>query len=339
MTEPTTADAFLQAQELAKRALALLIKSHIPPTPPHYAVSYAYFQGLPAEVHEIIQECIHKGEALTDALLRTLYECYLLPDGYERIRSVRSDLEQLLKTLLKTLKTADAGNQSFQQALQANIEALARAEDSISLQEIAQSLLAAAQQAQAEQRKLAEELDSAREELKKAQTEIEHHRRAAQTDPLTGLYNRRGLEQVLQELWSTTPTLSMLVADIDHFKKINDTYGHQVGDVVIRQVAETLRRTIRGEDYAARYGGEEFVLLLPDTGLPGAAQVAENIRARVAKLRLVRKSDHLAIDAFTISVGVAARRSGEGPEDLFKRADEAVYASKRNGRNRVTVLE
>ncbi|MFN3593970.1 MAG: GGDEF domain-containing protein [Thiobacillaceae bacterium] len=157
-------------------------------------------------------------------------------------------------------------------------------------------------------------------------------------DPLTGLYNRRGLDQVIRDLWPTNPVITMLVADIDHFKKINDTYGHQVGDVVIRQVAETIRRGIRGEDYAARYGGEEFVVLLPDTELQGGLQVAENIRSRVAKLRLVRKHDNLAIDAFTVSVGVASRKPEETPEALFKRADEALYLSKASGRNRVTSL-
>ncbi len=334
-TNHQSPDPFEQAQELAKRALALLLKAHIPPIPPHFAVGYAYFEGVPEEVHQVVQECLNKGEPLTEALLAALYERYILPDGYERFRSVRTDLERLLKALLKTLRQADANNQGFQQALETQIDALGRAEDTTSLQRIAQALLTAAQEARAHQQRLAQELEVARQELKKAHSELEQHRRAALIDPLTGLYNRRGLDDVLRELWPTTPQLTMLVADIDHFKKVNDTYGHLVGDVVIRNVAETLRRTIRGEDYAARYGGEEFVVLLPDTDLAGGMQVGENIRARVAKLRLVRKHDKLAIDAFTISIGVASRKPEDTPEDLFNRADEAVYLSKRAGRNRV----
>lgn len=336
MTVPTENDRFERAQELAKKALALLIKARVPPIPPSYAVGYAFFEGVPDEVHSVIQECLHKGEPLSQELMLALYERYILPDGYERFRSVRTDLERLLKLLLKALRAADSDNQTFQQALQENIQALETAEDTTTLQRIAQSLLAAAQQARADQQRLAGELANAREELKKAHAELEQHRRAALIDPLTGLYNRRALDQLLHDIWPTTPVLTMLVADIDHFKKINDTYGHPVGDVVIRQVAETIRRTIRGEDYAARYGGEEFVVLLPDTDLKGGLQVAENIRSRVAKLRLVRKHDNLAIDAFTISLGVASRKGDESHEELFKRADEAMYRSKAGGRNRVT---
>ncbi len=338
MTTPTYPDRFERAEELAKKSLALLIKTRVPPIPPCYAVGYAFFEGVPDEVHAVIQECLQKGEPLGEDLLLALYERYILPDGYERFRSVRTDLERLLKMLLKTLRAADDDNKTFQQALLDNIKALETAEDSLALQNIAQSLLTAAQRAHAEQQRLAEELAQARAELKKAHTELDQHRRAALMDPLTGLYNRRGFEQVLHELWNTAPVLTMLVADIDHFKKINDTYGHPVGDVVIRQVAETIRRGIRGEDYAARYGGEEFVVLLPDTDLQGGLQVAEHIRSRVAKLRLVRKHDNLAIDAFTLSVGVASRRAEDTPETLFRRADEALYLSKAGGRNQVTSL-
>jgi diguanylate cyclase len=220
--------------------------------------------------------------------------------------------------------------------LDANIQALGTAQDAETLHTIAQALLQAATEAQARNRALADELSAAREELRHAHNELERHRRAALIDPLTGLYNRRALEDLLQELWAAPTPLTMLVADIDHFKKINDTYGHQVGDVVIRQVADVLRKCIRGEDYAVRYGGEEFVVLLPDTDLAGGMQVAEHIRTRVTKLKLVRKHDNLVIDAFTISVGVATRQPGDSHEQLFKRADEALYLSKAGGRNRVT---
>jgi diguanylate cyclase len=333
----TPNERFEMAQDLGKRALAFLIKAQIPPVPPHYAVGYAFFEGVPEEVHKVLQECLQKGEPLSEALLQALYERYILPDGYTRFRSVRIDLERLLKALLASLRAADTDNRCFLDDLEANLQALERAEDAATLQGIAQALIAAAQRAKSDQQRLKQELEQARAELKHAHQELEVHRKAALVDPLTGLYNRRGLEQILHELWPTTPQLTMLVADIDHFKKINDTYGHQVGDVVIRQVAESIRRTIRGEDFAARYGGEEYVILLPDTDLDGGLKVAENIRARVAKLRLVRKHDQLAIDAFTVSLGVATRRPEDRQhDDLFKRADEALYLSKGGGRNRVT---
>lgn len=327
---------FEQARALAEQALDLLIKTRIPPTPPNYAVSFVYFEGMVREIYDVINERLREGHLLDEDLLLALYERYVLPHGYERFRNVRIDLERLLKNLLIALRSADEGNSEFIRALEANIQALDTAREAQAVQIIANALLKAANQAQSQNQTLAKELQLAREELKHAQTELEKHRRAALIDPLTGLYNRRAFEEIIAELWQDEQPLTLLVIDIDHFKKINDTYGHQVGDVVIREVASVLRRGIRGEDYAVRYGGEEFIVLLPDTDLAGGMRVAENLRTRVARLRLVRKHDNLAIGAFTISAGVAMRQPGDTPERLFKRADEALYISKTSGRNRVT---
>jgi diguanylate cyclase len=329
-------DRFAHAEDCGKRSLALLLKERIPPIPPHYAVGYAYFDHTPQEVYEVLQERLSQGHALDEDLLLALYERYLLPDGYERFRSVRTDLERLLKFLLKSLRQSDAHNDAYLNALERHLQALDQATSSEDLRAIGAALIAATREVQVHNQALAAELRQARDELKKAHTELEQHRKAALIDPLTGLYNRRAMQDILQELWAGPPPLTMLVADIDHFKKINDTYGHQIGDVVIRQVAEVLRKCIRGEDYAVRYGGEEFVVLLPDTDLAGGRQVAEHIRSRVAKLRLVRKHDNLVIDAFTISIGIAERRPDDNPDSLFQRADSAMYVSKSTGRNRVT---
>jgi diguanylate cyclase len=132
-------------------------------------------------------------------------------------------------------------------------------------------------------------------------------------------------------------SLSVLMLDIDHFKRINDTYGHALGDVVIRNVAETIRKCIRGEDFAVRFGGEEFLVLLPNTPLDGAAKVAETIRTRIEALRLVRRRDNFTLAPFTISLGVATRRENDSQDSLFERADRALYQSKESGRNRVTM--
>ncbi len=329
-------DRFAHAEDCGKRALALLLKEGIAPIPPHYAVGYAYFDHTPEEVYEVLQERLTQGQALDEDLLLALYERYILPDGYERFRSVRTDLERLLKSLLKLLRQSDTHNAVYIETLQDRLQALEQAASADDLRAIGQALLDATRQMHGHTLALTAELEQAREELKKAHTELEAHRKAALIDPLTGLYNRRAMQDILGQLWPSPGPMTMLVADIDHFKKINDTYGHQVGDVVIRQVAEVLRKCIRGEDYAIRYGGEEFVILLPDTDLNGGRRVAENIRARVAKLRLVRKHDNLVIGAFTLSLGLTERRPDDTADNLFQRADRALYVSKASGRNRVT---
>ncbi len=158
------------------------------------------------------------------------------------------------------------------------------------------------------------------------------------TDPLTGLHNRRYMEGHMKTLVSDALRvgrhLSLLVADIDHFKAVNDTYGHDVGDAVLREFALRLKRNTRGVDLACRMGGEEFVIIMPDTDVARAYQIGERLRASVA-------AENFAVAGetgirVTASVGIGTlERADDTPETVFKRADNALYAAKRRGRNRV----
>lgn len=161
----------------------------------------------------------------------------------------------------------------------------------------------------------------------------------ASIDALTGLYNRRKfreqLEQTLLKTLETRAPLSLVFVDLDHFKRINDTHGHQSGDEVLRGVAEVVRARLREGDIAGRLGGEEFAVFLPETGLAAAADWAEGLRAAVAATR--HRIDALEL-AVTVSLGVAAWRP-ERPTsaDLMRAADEQLYAAKAAGRDRVAV--
>ena len=163
----------------------------------------------------------------------------------------------------------------------------------------------------------------------------------AVTDSLTGLYNRRYLASHLSAMfdrafWTGRP-LSVMILDIDFFKQVNDTYGHDVGDKVLQDFAERISGTVRGIDLACRYGGEEFLIAMPDTDLAFASVVAERLRQEIASQKFVLNGgrDELAV---TVSVGLASTETG--PEDdnaqkLIKRTDEALYEAKTAGRNRV----
>lgn len=161
----------------------------------------------------------------------------------------------------------------------------------------------------------------------------------AVTDALTGLHNRRYLETHLNTLTRQAREregdLSVLTLDIDFFKSINDTHGHDVGDEVLKEFARRLKSNIRGLDLACRHGGEEFVLVMPDTDLSVACQVGERIRRLVASepFRVQNGPEMLTV---TVSVGVASYQGeGDTPEEILKRSDEALYSAKREGRNRV----
>ncbi|HEX2842766.1 PleD family two-component system response regulator [Hyphomicrobium sp.] len=158
------------------------------------------------------------------------------------------------------------------------------------------------------------------------------------TDPLTGLHNRRYMERHLKTLIADAlrsgRSLSVLIADIDHFKLVNDTYGHDAGDLVLKEFSDRFRRYTRGVDLACRLGGEEFLIIMPDTDKPLARQVGERVRECVASQPFKIASDKEIW--VTASVGLATwEGEGDTSEALFKRADNALYAAKRQGRNQV----
>ncbi|OAV55524.1 PleD family two-component system response regulator [Rhizobium sp. WYCCWR10014] len=161
----------------------------------------------------------------------------------------------------------------------------------------------------------------------------------AVTDPLTGLYNRRYLDNHLNVLFNRSMArgrpLSVLITDIDRFKHVNDTYGHDGGDEVLREFSNRVRSTIRGADLACRYGGEEFVVVMPDTSPEIAAAVAERLRAAIENAPFMLKHAGEALNV-TASFGIASRiTSVLTPDQLMKQADLALYEAKNTGRNRV----
>lgn len=167
---------------------------------------------------------------------------------------------------------------------------------------------------------------------------LEESIEAAMIDPLTGLHNRRYMESHLATLVAdalhTSRSLSVLLADIDHFKRVNDTYGHDVGDAVLKEFSTRFRRNTRGIDLACRFGGEEFLVIMPDTSMSRAYQVGERLRVAIAADPFQVRPD-LGIH-LTASVGIATLECPEDtPETVFRRADNALFAAKRRGRNRV----
>ena len=164
---------------------------------------------------------------------------------------------------------------------------------------------------------------------------------AAVRDPLTGLYNRRYLEEQLEAEFRFASRqggpLTLLMMDLDHFKQVNDQHGHPVGDAVLRGFSASLRAGIRGEDVAARYGGEEFVVICRATQEPVGVKIAERLRQRLEELRLVRELPELRV---TVSVGVASLPNPRitTSRELIEKADKALYVAKANGRNQVCAL-
>lgn len=176
--------------------------------------------------------------------------------------------------------------------------------------------------------------------LLSAERQLDEQRARARLDSLTGLFHRGALDDAAMTLAvdaeRTGRPLSCLVIDVDRFKQVNDRAGHQAGDLVLKRIAETLRRACRATDVAARFGGEEFCLLCPNTGEEEAVLLAERIRARIAAIALPEEIGGHA----SVSIGIALAQDTAGDarrgwERLFAEADRALYRAKREGRNRV----
>ncbi|WP_096153989.1 MULTISPECIES: sensor domain-containing diguanylate cyclase [Bacillus] len=181
-------------------------------------------------------------------------------------------------------------------------------------------------------------------ELEKVKIELEYKQkellelnrklqRLAVTDELTGLFNRRSYKEALYKNLSlfkeTSILFSLLLIDIDYFKRINDNFGHLVGDQILQKFANLLKHELREDDFAARYGGEEFTLILPNTNINESIIVAERIRKSI-------ETAEWTIPSVTVSIGVATTRKGDTKKSIQSRADAALYASKHKGRNKIT---
>src|SRR6185312_7659308 len=149
------------------------------------------------------------------------------------------------------------------------------------------------------------------------------------TDPLTNIANRKAFDEAVQAAIAAMvddgEPVTVLLCDIDHFKNFNDTWGHQTGDQVLRLVANCLSENVKGRDTAARYGGEEFVVILPQTGLSGAVNLANQIRNKVESKKLVKKSTGDILGVITISAGVTQYDLNESPDDFVRRVDACLY--------------
>ena len=203
-----------------------------------------------------------------------------------------------------------------------------------------ETLTAATEKVQVVNATLEKRLQVSTREVTKLREHLEQVRRDASTDALTNLANRKAFDEHIQRACAEADEhgapLTLAVVDIDHFKSFNDTWGHQTGDQVLRYVASVMQRVCGPPWLAARYGGDEFSMLFPGEAATMVEAAMNSVREEIASRLLKRRSTNEELSTVTISVGIAQRRKDETVSALMERADEALYASKRAGRNRVT---
>lgn len=320
--------------------LPVMARHKVPVTPPNYAVWYSYVSGTDSRLTAEIDRLIESKTAFTGEINDRLFRDFASECDLEQFNKVRGEMATILNEVSGTLSTVGSEAQSYGGTLDGVVRDIETSRDLDDIREVLISLVTETRSMQRSTHLLQEHLESKSHEITLLQEELEAERKRASRDPLTGLANRMALFDALEKMTDNSGEsrpLSVLMLDIDHFKRVNDTFGHLIGDRVIRFVAQVLQQNTKGRDLAARYGGEEFAVLLPDTGLEGAKAVAERIRVTVADAKLVRSDNKEPLGQITTSVGVAQYHRGEDAAEFINRADQALYASKHNGRNKVTL--
>ncbi|HOZ46534.1 MAG TPA: GGDEF domain-containing protein, partial [Candidatus Hydrogenedentes bacterium] len=246
----------------------------------------------------------------------------------------------LLQSVTESLETLLQGSAGYGDTLEEHKAAIRKALDTAAIREWQEAMESELEKMQSSNAQYLQQLDSANQKLRDQQEELVRLQSDVGMDFLTKIPNRRSFDKRVAEEMNRAEryggTFSMVVFDVDHFKYINDTYGHLAGDRILRALAKVLDEQRRASDFLARYGGEEFVLLLPQTDVEQARLVAESTREKLDRCKF-RCEDHSI--RVTVSAGVGELSPGtDTPESLFGRVDSALYAAKESGRNRVEVV-
>jgi diguanylate cyclase len=329
-----------RSTEILRLALPLMARQLAAFHPLSYALWYEHCAGMNPDLSRVLDARLTSNSALTEGDVWRLYAQHIAARDIEAFERLQLQLRGLLEDTAQSAADVSEQAAQFGHSLEGHAKTLEEPLDAGKLRAVVGDMLSDTHKMQAVTTDLSTKLQARTTEVNVLTESLRRAQSEALLDSLTGLKNRRGLERAIEDLLREPDGLlgsALLLADIDHFKVVNDTYGHVLGDKVIRAVAHVLRSSIKGRDVAARLGGEEFAILLPQTSLNGAAAVAEQIRGTVAQGRICRPDGNESIGQVTLSVGVAVAKAGDTLEALLERADAAMYTAKRGGRNRISL--
>jgi diguanylate cyclase len=341
-TVDSKSNELAESRRVAAEALARMAALRVAPTPANYSIWYSYFSNDVPDLTKEIDALLENGAIFSMQVNIALFNKYF---GTDREAVALNDIGQSLNATIGTVmaQLSAAGEQAaaFDNRLQTvNGSLTGKGELApIDLKEIVAGLMAATEEMSAKNRALENELNSSAERVSHLQKNLEQLRVEVLTDSLTGIGNRKLFDLSIlnraNEATARGSELCLLMLDIDHFKRFNDSYGHRVGDKVLKVVANRLKAAARPGDLPVRYGGEEFAMILPAMPLEAATIRANQIREELANQYLRNKATGDNFGKITVSIGVAQFRPQEMLEEFIRRADAALYRAKGAGRNQV----
>jgi len=336
----TRTDEFQRSITYGEAALTYLKGNRTPAYPRNYELWYIYAAGFNRELNKAVNDALKRLGHLPEDLTERFYDEFLSPVRLsDRVGEVSAQVSKELDAIIGMLDRSGSSCERYGESLRSAASGLDSAASQKQIRAVLDKVLKATTEMESRNAVLESQLKESRGQITGLQESLEAIRYESLSDQLTGLGNRKHFEQSLERAIDIAmrrgEPMSLAMCDIDFFKKFNDTYGHQTGDQVLRLVGAAIKGAIKGNDIAARFGGEEFAVILPNTPLQSAVVVANQVRSAVMAKELIKRSTGESLGRITMSVGVATLGENDTRDSLLERADMALYASKRSGRNKV----
>lgn len=327
--------------EIASGAFELIDAYQTPPFPSTYALWYAYVSGSNEALVARVDEVLAKNSELGPYEINEICETFLTPDD---VRAANAEIGRRFKKemsdVIQLIQTNISDTERFQDVLGDAARDLPEAARTGKVDDIVANLIQQNQEMAARTAQLAEGMNESQRQIEALNRELEIVQKQSMTDPLTGLLNRRVFDERIREeielARKHNAPLCLAMIDLDHFKRINDSFGHLIGDAVLKKVAGIISAAVRPRDIVARFGGEEFAVIFTGANIPNASVLVNRIRRELSNARLYIRNTRSEIGTITASFGVVDLRAEMDAEDMVEAADALLYVSKQDGRNRVS---
>ena len=331
-----------QASEYLRLVLTLLSKHQIPISPLNYRMGYDCVSGKIAELRKAFDSLAAPSDTPLNSRLWEIYQhLYILQD--KTLENIRHELNSIIHSMQGDINNSGGRLSSYAEKLSNFSAMLGTSPSPQTMATEVKMVIEDTWATEQTQRQFNVQLTQLTKDMELLRKELAQVREESYIDALTGIANRKAfdvaLDDAVQKTRSDKSTFSLLIADVDHFKQVNDNYGHLIGDKVLRFVASTLKWCVKGKDFVARFGGEEFAIILLNTGVTGAYSVAEQIRRAIHAGKIKDMSSQKMLDQISISIGIAQYDSNDRANELLQRADQALYQAKEKGRNRVEIVQ
>ncbi len=324
--------------KILKKTVPLMLKHKMAAVPTNYALWYTYAANDTPELNGTMDKLFERVNVVSEARTEELYRNYVAGQQEVSPWQLRKTIEAMVIEMSQTVKDTRSDTNVFRSAMDGCLDDLEKVEkEGWTVEEVmgvVRNMVKDAQEIRRSTLNFSAALGSAEKEIAQLRAELQKSQHNALYDSLTGLCNRRFFDAEIDSLLDQKQ-LSMILVDIDHFKKFNDSHGHLMGDRVLRGVAKKLQQNCRDTAQAFRFGGEEFAVLLPEVDIKRALHVAEVMRRGIEKLQIKDKKSGQTIGGITASFGVAQLKPNMQSIELIEQSDKHLYEAKNLGRNRV----